>query len=140
MIQTGCAHFVRNGRVGNDYTGGWRMDIGLLPQALIFETNEKFSLKRPRGAGNRKPAKPIKFRRPHIKQIRTRFHRLKKNFMTGSCLKLPVTVETRQQINSEIGKQHGHKSKDGKPGNPFAMPSSHQSGVQQGGVNKPGDQ
>jgi len=49
-------------------------------------------------------------------------------------------VQSGQQINAEISKHHRRKSENGKKGDAPTLPTAHQAGMQQSGVNKPGNQ
>ncbi len=50
-------------------------------------------------------------------------------------------MQTRQKIHTKIGEQNRHKSEDWKIGDPFAIPSPHHPGMQQGCIyDKPGNQ
>ena len=49
-------------------------------------------------------------------------------------------MESRQKIDPEICEQDGDKTDYGKISNAFAVPSTHQPGMQKGGIDEPGNQ
>ena len=51
-----------------------------------------------------------------------------------------VAMESRQKIYSEIGEKNRSKTDHGKVSDAFAMPPVHQPGMQQGCIDKPGNQ
>ena len=49
-------------------------------------------------------------------------------------------MQAGQVIDPEIGEHHDQKADNGQKGDTLSMPSAHEPGMEQGGINKPGDE